>query len=273
LAARVIGTRRRRPEPAGGVGWDHEAAFADDAFGTPRARRRRRRPRLTPLLLVSALLLAGLLVGGYFWVRSSPLSAVRNVKVVGLSGAEAGQIRDALETTARGMSTLNVNTGDFHNTVAAYPEVKSVKVSTSFPHSMTISVVEQNPVAVVVAGGHQTVVSGDGTLLPGVTASSSLPTITTTVAPGSTTLSGTPLQEAELLADAPYALLARIASTQFSSSHGLTVALRTGPQLYFGDASRLAAKWDSAIAVLANSSSAGAAYIDVTDPSRPAAGP
>ena len=51
------------------------------------------------------------------------------------------------------------------------------------------------------------------------------------------------------------------------------MALRDGPQLYFGDAGRLTAKWDSAVAVLANSSSAGAAYIDVTDPSRPAAGP
>jgi hypothetical protein len=51
------------------------------------------------------------------------------------------------------------------------------------------------------------------------------------------------------------------------------VALRDGPELYFGDASRLAAKWNSAVVVLANSSSAGSAYIDVTDPSRPAAGP
>jgi cell division protein FtsQ len=273
LAARVIGIRRRQPEPAGGLAWDHEARFGDDAFVAPRARGRLRRPRLRPLLLVGVLAVAGLLVGGYFWVRSSPLSAVRNVNVVGLSGAEAGQIRDALETTARGMSTLNADTGDFHNTVAAYPEVKSVKASASFPHSMTITVVEQDPVAVVVAGGHRTVVSGDGTLLPNVTASSSLPTITTTVAPGGTTLSGTPLQQAVLLADAPYELLPRIASTQFSSSHGLTVALRGGPQLYFGDSSRLTAKWDSALAVLANSSSAGAAYIDVTDPSRPAAGP
>ena len=110
-----------------------------------------------------------------------------------------------------------------------------MKASASFPHSMTITVVEQDPVAVVVAGGHRTVVSGDGTLLPNVTASASLPTIAMTVAPGGTTLSGTPLQEAELLADAPYALLARIASTTESSSHGLTVALRGGPQLYFGD--------------------------------------
>jgi cell division septal protein FtsQ len=270
----VIGIRRRHPEPAAGFASDHDPAFAgDDPFGLSMARRRLWRPRLGPLLLVSALLLAGLLVGGYFWVRSSSLSAVTNVRVVGVSGAEAGQIRDALETTARSMSTLNVRTGDFHDTVAAYPEVKSVKATASFPHSMTITVVEQNPVAVVVAGGHRTVVSGDGTLLPNVTEGSSLPTISMGVAPGGTTLSGAPQQEAELLADAPHALLARIASATESSSHGLTVALRDGPQLYFGESSQLTAKWDSAVAVLANASSAGAAYIDVSDPARPAAGP
>ena len=51
------------------------------------------------------------------------------------------------------------------------------------------------------------------------------------------------------------------------------MTLRSGPELYFGASDRLTAKWDSAVAVLANASSAGAAYIDVSDPSRPAAGP
>jgi cell division protein FtsQ len=269
----VIGIRSRRPQPAAGFAADLEGAFADDdAFGQGRTRRRRRRPRLGPLLLVGVLLFAGLLVGGYFWVRSSSLSAVRSVRVVGLSGVDSGQIRNALETTARSMSTLNVSTDDFHNTVAAYPEVKSVNASASFPHAMTVTVVEQNPVAVVVAGGHRTVVSGDGTLLPNAAGGSSLPTIAMTVVPGGTTLSGAPLQEAQLLADAPSALLARIASTQVSPSHGLTVTLRDGPQLYFGGSHQLAAKWKSAVAVLANSSSAGAGYVDVSDPSRPAAG-
>jgi len=268
----VIGILRRRPEPATGFAAYDEAAFERDAaFAEPP--RRLRLPRLGPLLLVGAVLLAGLLVGGYFWVRGSSLSAVREVKVIGLSGPQAGEIRDALQTTARSMSTLNVSTGAFHNTVAAYPEVKSIKTAASFPHSMTITVVEQNPVAVVVAGGHRTVVSGDGTLLPNVSASSSLPTIAMAVAPGGTTLSGAPLQEAELLADAPYPLLPQVESATDSSAHGLTVALRSGPQLYFGGSTRLTAKWNSVVAVLATASSAGAAYIDVTDPSRPAAGP
>jgi hypothetical protein len=48
--------------------------------------------------------------------------------------------------------------------------------------------------------------------------------------------------------------------------------LRNGPSIYFGDPSRLEAKWASATLVLADSGSNGAVYIDVTDPNRPVAG-
>ena len=41
--------------------------------------------------------------------------------------------------------------------------------------------------------------------------------------------------------------------------------LRNGPSIYFGDATQLGAKWTAAAEVLADSGSAGAAYIDVTD--------
>ena len=57
-----------------------------------------------------------------------------------------------------------------------------------------------------------------------------------------------------------------------SSTHGLEAQLRNGPQLYFGDDDHLGAKWAAAAAVLADSGSAGADYIDVTVASRPAAG-
>jgi cell division protein FtsQ len=216
--------------------------------------------------------LAGLAVAGYFLVRSTSLSAVRHVRVVGVSGPEASQIRGALDTVARNMSTLDVDRAAFHNAVAAYPEVKSVSASTSFPHSMTIHVVEQNPVAVAVGSGRRTVVSGDGTLLPNLRAPAGLPTITLKVAPAGSSLAGVPRKEAEVLAAAPTRLLRRISSASFDPQHGFIATLRDGPQLYFGGSHRLAAKWNSVVAVLATPSSAGAAYIDVTDPSRPAAG-
>ncbi len=57
-----------------------------------------------------------------------------------------------------------------------------------------------------------------------------------------------------------------------SGRAGLTVAMRDGLLVYFGDASRPHAKWLALAAVLADSSSAGADYVDVRLPERPAAG-
>jgi hypothetical protein len=127
-------------------------------------------------------------------------------------------------------------------------------------------------VAIIYAGGRRTAVAGDGTLLHDVAASSALPTLSLGVVPGGTHVTGNTLREVRLLADAPYPLLARTASVTAAGSHGLTVKLRSGPDIYFGDLHAAEAKWTAAAEVLADTGSAGAAYIDVTDPSRPVAG-
>ncbi len=74
-----------------------------------------------------------------------------------------------------------------------------------------------------------------------------------------------------MLGAAPRVLLGWV-SRVFEGHEGLTVAMRTGLLLYFGDATRPHAKWLSAARVLADPSSAGATYVDVRAPERPAAG-
>jgi hypothetical protein len=68
--------------------------------------------------------------------------------------------------------------------------------------------------------------------------------------------------------------LAKLATRVFTSAdgQGLTVAMKSGLLVYFGDASRPHAKWLSLARVLADPSSAGASYVDVRVPERPAAG-
>jgi hypothetical protein len=75
-----------------------------------------------------------------------------------------------------------------------------------------------------------------------------------------------------LLTAAPYQLLSRISQVTTVAGHGLVAQLRAGPSIYFGAAADLRVKWASAGAVLADPGSAGAAYIDVSDPVRPVAG-
>jgi cell division protein FtsQ len=229
---------------------------------------RRPSPRLLLALLAVILLLGGL----WLWLRDSSLVGVREVRVAGARGPDAAEIQSALVAAAHSMTTLDVNMKQLRTAVAPYPVVKSLDVTTQFPHGMRIRVIEQVPVAIVDAGGRRTAVAGDGTLLHDAAVNSTLPTISLQVLPGGTRVTGYALSEVRLLAAAPYALLPKLETVTDSSAHGLVAKLRDGPSIYFGDSTRMGSKWTAAAEVLADSRSAGAAYIDVTDPSRPAAG-
>ena len=232
--------------------------------------KRRRRVRLWVVVAGAAAL--ALLAGGWMWLRDSPLVAVRRVTVTGASGPDAAGIRAALTLAARNMTTLDVRVGALRMAVAPYPVVEDLRVSTQFPHGMRIRVVELLPVGALLAGGRDVAASGDGTLLHDVPAGT-LPMIPVAVLPGGARVTdGAALRALALLAATPRRLLSRIAQVTTRPPHGLVVQLRSGPELYFGDSSDLAAKWVAATDVLADPSSAGAAYIDVTDPARPAAG-
>lgn len=233
--------------------------------------RRMPRPRRRHVLVLIAVL--ALAAGGWMWLRGSSLVAVQKVSVVGASGADAGKIRAALVVAARSMTTLDVHMDQLRSAVAPFPVVKALRVSTQFPHGIRIRVIEQVPVAAVVVAGRTIAVAGDGTLLHDVIASPSLPTIPLTVPPGGTRLSDPhALAAVEVLAAAPDQLLAHVSGVQTTAAHGLVASLRAGPSLYFGDTTRLQAKWAAVAAVLADQGSSNAVYIDVTDPERAAAG-
>lgn len=230
------------------------------------------RPRRLHLLVALAGLL--LVLGcGWLWLRSSSLVAVRSVTITGVSGPDAPQIRQALAARARRMTTLNASSGELHAAVAVYPEVRAVQVSTSFPHGISIHVVENDPVGTVRAGARTVVVDQAGQLLPDAPINARLPAIEVPARPGQQSLaSGDGAQAVALLAAAPYPILTRLAWVRVAGGEGLVAGLRSGPQLVFGDPTQLGLKWAAADAVLADGSAAGASYVDVTDPARPAAG-
>jgi cell division protein FtsQ len=233
--------------------------------------KRRIRPRVGRLAVAGAVLV-GLAVGGWLWLRDSSLVSVERVRVSGVYGPDAAQIRSALISSARNMTTLDVRIGQLRTAVAPYPVVKDLRVSTQFPHGMRIQVIEQLPVGVLVAGGHAVAASGDGTVLRDVPAVS-LPVIPVPSLPGGSRVTDRAALDAlAVLAAAPARLLSKVSQVATISPHGQVVQLRDGPAVYFGDATDLAAKWVAATEVLADPGSAGASYLDVTDPARPAAG-
>lgn len=232
----------------------------------------KRRRRLRLRIGLAVVTLAGVLGGGWLWLQDSSLVAVRRVTIVGVVGADSGQIRSALTLAARNMTTLDVRLGQLQMAVAPYPVVKDIHVSTQFPHGMRIQVVEQLPVGALVSGGRAVVASADGIVLHDV-APGSLPAIPVRTLPGGSQVTDpTALSALALIAATPSRLLPRISQVTSNYYHGLVVQLRSGPAVYFGTSSDPEAKWAAATQVLADSSSAGASYIDVTDPARPAAG-
>jgi cell division septal protein FtsQ len=237
-------------------------------------------PRLLPRrlrslhTLVLVLMLALILWVGWLWYRSSSFVKVEHVTVAGLSGPDIPQIREALTSSAMGMTTLDMNIAKLESAVQRYAYVQSLTVTGHGAHDISINVTEQVPVALVDIGGNQQVVDADGRLLPDTTIThGALPLVPISAPPAGTTITEAgPRAAITVLAAAPYALMARIENATFTSAHGVIVQLRHGPQLYFGPSSQLHQKWQAAVAVLQNHDSAGATYIDVTDPQRPAAG-
>jgi len=235
-----------------------------------RALRSRRRLRIAA---ICAVLAAPLLGGGWLWLRHSPLVAVDHVQITGVHGAEAHAIETALREAAKGMSTLDVQPGALRAAVARFPAVAAVRALPSFPHSLRIEVTQQPPVAALLVGGTRTAISAGGVVLGTSLLSGSLPTVADDVAPdpGSRVSDTLVLQALAVLGAAPPAL-DRLAEKAFFSTRGLTVQMRDGLLVYFGDATRPHAKWLALASVLADKSSAGASYVDVRLPGKPAAG-
>jgi cell division protein FtsQ len=240
----------------------------------PRSRTRRRLSARTRVLIAAVVVgVVALLGGGWLWLQDSSLVAVRRVQVTGLGGTDGQQIRTALVTAARGMTTLDVRLGALRAAVSPYPIVKDLHVSTQFPHGMRIEVVEQVPVAVVTLGSRPVPVAADGTILHDMTVSGSLPQLSVRATPGGSRITeGWALMQLQALAAAPRAFLAKISDVSSNYWHGIVVQLRQGPSLYLGNGRQLVAKWRAVAAVLAARQSTGAGYIDVSDPQRPAAG-
>ena len=138
---------------------------------------------------------------------------------------------------------------------------------------MLITVIERRPVAALATQGEQRIpVTGDGVVLRGVTAERDLPSLVLprpTIGPRVTDRRA--LRALTIAGAAPDELLRRTAELEVGR-RGVVAALHNGPELVFGTDDDAKAKWVAAARVLAESSAAGATYLDLRIPGRVAAG-
>jgi cell division protein FtsQ len=238
-----------------------------------RARKLLGSKRLQRWLLLAAVAVLLLGAGYQFWLRDSSLVAVERVTVTGLTTSDSERVRMALTTASRTMTTLHVDHEALERAVAGFPVVRELEVTSDFPDRLRIHVVEHVPAAVAVDDGGRVAVAGDGTILQGVPVEKRLPTVEVDGAIGVEHLRDpTALASAAIAGAAPAALRGRIAEVGKDGELGQVAQLRDGPDVIFGDVTRVRAKWAAASRVLADLEASGASYIDVRIPGRPAVG-
>lgn len=219
--------------------------------------------------LAAAVLVALALVGGYMlWFRDSSLFSVDEVEVKGVTAQEA-EIEEALVRAAGEMTTLHVRDDELREAVQGFPTVASIKADASLFHRLEITVSERLPVAEATIRGEDVAVSEDGYILVGLSfEAGELPPIEASSA-GKGRLESDGAAQAAIIGAAPRPLRERIEAASWDEEGGgVVVELRGAPELRFGDGGRAEEKWRAAAAVLADPTSAGASYVDVSVPDR-----
>jgi cell division protein FtsQ len=223
--------------------------------------------------VIAALVAIAVLYGAYLlWFRNLPLFSIDEVTVSGATTNQAA-IQKAVEQVAGDMTTLHLKDDELREVVAHFPTVASVGATTSFPHTLHVTVTERLPVGFIKVGDRRTAVSADGYLLIGAAFNpKDLPRLQGASAQG-VRLTGDGAAEASILGATPAPLRNHVASAGWDEDQGgVVVGLDGGPDLRFGDGSRAADKWTAAVAVLSSSEHGSPSYLDVSVPDRPVSG-
>ena len=234
----------------------HRAAPAGAALA---ALARRRRLRIALLALLVALPLLG---GGWLWLRHSSLVAVEHVQISGVHGPEAQRDRSGADGAARRMSTLDVHTGALRAAVAPLPRgARRAAPPRASPTACASAWSSSCRWRRSTVGGARTAVAADGVVLGPALLSGSLPTRRAACAAAgrrARACSGAaPARRADRAGRRARRRWRSVVARVFTGPQGLTVAMRNGLLVYFGDATRPHAKWLSLARVLADPSSGG----------------
>ncbi len=230
----------------------------------------RKAPRPSRRFLVVVTVLAIVLAAAYVWFRDSGFVAAEKVTVSGAGGDE--ELVAALKGEAVEMSTLHFDAGRLAEVAARFGNVDAVTVKADFPHTLGVTVSLRDAVGYVESSDGKFVAASDGTLSPAEQIPQGLPPLQLEAEPGAGTVGADDLELLRVIKAAPQKLTPLISGGALSHDNGPVLTLGDGIELRFGDDSQARAKWIAAAAVLADPEVTTLSYIDLTSPSRPAAG-
>lgn len=218
---------------------DEETVLLERALFEQRRQQGRKAGRRSRLkLALVALLVLALLVAGAWAVGFSSLLAARDVEVTGTRDLAPVQVREAAQVP-EGTPLARVDLAAIQARVASLPEVAAVRVSRSWPHAVRIAVTERVAIAVVDRGQGFRALSADGVLFKQYpTRPQGLPLIQDDVGAGQDAL-----REASLVAGSlPRSILTEVDHLSVGSVDDITLSMRSGRQVMWGNSSDSEAK-------------------------------
>jgi cell division protein FtsQ len=225
--------------------------------------------------LLTALLLLLTALGLYAGARTTTVLAIDAIEVEGATPEVAAQVREAL-APALGEPLVGLDVADLEHRARAVPMVAHASFDRAFPHTLSVTVVPEVPVAVLRQGAASWLVAAGGRVVGEVArgARPALPRIWLTrdvdVRVGEH-VEGRVLTAAAAVSPLVRAPLpARVASVR-ATGEELTLVLRSGVELRLGDRGDLALKLEVARQVLPQLAPEDR-YLDVSVPERPVAG-
>ena len=215
-----------------------------------------------------------LVTGAYFAARDTSTFALHTIQVSGGTPALQARVRAVLAPLA-GRSLMALNGRAVERKVDALPDVVATRYDRAFPHTLRVTIVPEEPVAVLRKGKETWLVSARGRAIRQIsrTARRALPRIWEP--------SAVQVSAGAFLAPDEGGTVARVLSlaqgfparfTTASLAHGeLTLHLRLGVELRLGEPVDVRLKLAVARRAL-RVLPAGSTYLDVAVPQRPVAG-
>ena len=225
------------------------------------------------LLTGLAILLAAL--GLYAAARTTSLFAVEQVAVTGASPEVAAELRQAL-TPALGESLLGLDLAELERRAELVPMVSAASFDRGFPHTLTIAIVPEVPVAVLRQGASSWLAAEGGRVVAelGTGERAGLPRVwlkrDVDVRVGEW-LRGPTLRALKAVAPLVRKPLPSAVASVTAAGGEVVLELRSGLELRLGDTADLAVKLEVARHVIPQLGGL-AGYLDVSVPERPVAG-
>jgi cell division protein FtsQ len=214
----------------------------------------------------------------YLAARETSVFAVREVEVTGPSQDVVLATRAALEPML-GQSLVALDPGELVRRLQAVPTVRHASIDRDFPHTLSVTVEQELPVAVVRAGDGAWLVSAEGRILErvGEDDQARLPRVwlgegVVGIAPGKVLPESIGGAAVRALARIPVDFHARVEAAARGSDGSLVLVLPGELELRLGGAAELRVKLEAAAAVLGSLTPAAReelAYLDVSLPARP----